>query len=79
MRTHVDWPEVRLSMPAPLLRSCTVRAGDKVFRIENNRRTLLYIPLPEGIRQVTLSDLEAWGGGETGLFSIDAAREADHG
>lgn len=75
MRTHIDWPEARLSMPARLLRGCTVTAGGSVYRVENNRRALLTLPLPEGARQVTLSDLTAWGGGEVGLFSIDAARE----
>ena len=79
MRTHVDWPEARVSMPARLLKSCTVTAGDTVFRVENNRRALLWIPLPAGARQAVLSDLTAWGGGGVGLFGVDAAREAIHG
>ena len=78
MRTHVDWPEARLSMPARLLRSCTVTAGDIVYHIGNNISALLFIPLPEGIRQVTLSDLTAWGGGDVGLFGADAARGEFH-
>ena len=78
MRTHVDWPEARVSMPARLLKSCTVTAGDAVFRVENNRRALLLIPLPAEARQVVLSDLTAWGGGDVGLFGVDAAREAMH-
>ena len=78
MRTHVDRPEARLSMPARLLRSCTVTAGDTTYPIENNIRALLFIPLPEGTRQVTLSDLTAWGGGDVGLFSADAARGEFH-
>lgn len=78
MRTNIDWPEARVSMPACLLRSCTVTAEGVSFRVENNRRALLRIPLPPEARTVTLSDLTAWGGGEVRLFSADAAREEPH-
>ena len=78
MRTNVDWPEARVSMPAYLLRSCTVTAGGMSFRVENNRRALLRIQLPPDARTVTLSDLTAWGGGDVRLFSADAAREDSH-
>ena len=62
-------------MPANLLKRCTVTAetadGSHSWTVENNRRALLYIPLPEGTRRVTLADLESWGGQSAGIFSCD--------
>ena len=74
MRTHIDEDTV-VSMPANLLKRCTVTAetadGSHSWTVENNRRALLYIPLPEGTRRVTLADLESWGGQSAGIFSCD--------
>lgn len=74
MRTHIDENTV-VSMPKNLLRSCTVIAetdgGVHSLKIDNNRRALLLIPLPENTRQVTLQNLESWGGEQTGIFSCD--------
>ena len=74
MRTHIDEDTV-VSMPANLLKRCTVTAetadGSHSWTVENNRRALLYIPLPEGTRRVTLADMESWGGQSAGIFSCD--------
>ena len=74
MRTHIDENTV-VAMPKNLLKSCTVTVqtpdGSQSFRIENNRRSLLYIKLPENTRRVTLEKLESWGGAQTGFFSCD--------
>jgi len=74
MRTHIDENTV-VSMPKNLLKSCTVTVqtpdGSQSWKIQNNRRSLLYIKLPENTRQVTLENLESWGGEQTGIFSCD--------
>jgi len=74
MRTHIDENTV-VSMPKNLLKSCTVTVqtpdGSQSWKIQNNRRSLLYIKLPENTRQVTLENLESWGGEKTGFFSCD--------
>ena len=74
MRTHIDEDTV-VSMPANLLKRCTITVetadGSHSWTVENNRRALLYIPLPEGTRRVTLADLESWGGQSAGIFSCD--------
>ena len=79
MRTHVDWPEKTVSMPANLMRSCTLTAvnaqgGETVIPMENNRRVVLHIALPEDTVAVRLTELVSWGGEEVRLFSADAAR-----
>ena len=73
MRTHID-ENTHVAMPATLLKSCTITArtvdGEVSWKLENNRQSLLRIPLPAGTTSVTLSDLTSWG--ETiGLFSCD--------
>ena len=74
MRTHIDENTV-VSMPKNLLKSCTVTVetsnGVQIRKIENNRRALLIISLPEDARRVTLEAMESWGGEETGIFSCD--------
>lgn len=79
MRTHIDWPEKRVSMPANLLRGCTITAcaadGTETFiPVENNRRVVLNIALPENTVQVTFTNVTAWNSDEVRVFSIDAAR-----
>jgi len=79
MRTHIDWPEKKVSMPANLLRACTVtvRAADgteTVLSIENNRRVVLNIALPENAVSVTFTDVTAWNSDEVRVFSIDAGK-----
>ena len=74
MRTHID-ENTAVSMPKNLLKGCTVTAqtpdGIQSWKIENNRQSLLYIPLPEDTHRVTLENLESWGGEQTGIFSCD--------
>ena len=74
MRTHID-ENTAVSMPKNLLKGCTVTAqtpdGIQSWKIENNRLSLLYIPLPEDTHRVTLENLESWGGEQTGIFSCD--------
>ena len=74
MRTHID-ETTKVAMPENLLKSCTVTAetaeGSRVWRIENNRQALRYLDLPKGTVRVLLSQLESWGGKETGIFSCD--------
>ena len=74
MRTHID-ENTKVAMPENLLKSCTVAAetaeGNQVWRIENNRQALRYLDLPKGTVRVLLSQLESWGGKETGIFSCD--------
>lgn len=79
MRTHIDLPEARVSMPANLLRSCTVTVRRKdgtqtAYSIKENRRVVLNLPLPRDAAAVNLSDLASWGGGSVSFFSVDAAR-----
>ena len=79
MRTHIDWPEKRVSMPANLLRGCTImaRASDgteTLIPVENNRRVVLNIALPENTVQVTFTNVTAWNSDEVRVFSVDAAR-----
>ena len=79
MRTHIDLPEARVKMPANLLRSCTVTVGRKdgthtAYTIEENRRVVLNLPLPQDAAAVNLSDLASWGGESVSFFSVDAAR-----
>ena len=74
MRTHVD-ENTKVAMPGNLLKSCTVTAetavGTRTWCVENNRKALLYLDLPENTHGVTLSVLESWGGEKTGFFSCD--------
>ena len=79
MRSHIDWPEKKVSMPANLMRACTVTAvnaqgRETVIPVENNRRVVLHIALPEDTVSVCLAGLTSWGGEEVRLFSADAAR-----
>ena len=79
MRTHIDWPEKRVSMPANLLRACTVTAisadgKETAIPVENNRRVVLRIALPEDTVRVTITGLKAWNSDEVRVFSVDAAR-----
>lgn len=80
MRTHVNWPEEEVHMPARLLRSCAVSvvtsddheiAG---WQICENRRPRLYLDIPEGAAQVRLHSMRSWGGEGVSIFSCDAAR-----
>lgn len=79
MRTHIDQPEVRVKMPANLLRGCTVVVCRKdgaqtIYAIEENRRAVLTLPLPQDAASVMLSGLASWGGERVNFFSVDAAR-----
>lgn len=79
MRTHVDLPEAKVKMPAHLLRSCTVsvccKGGAQTrYTVEENRRALVFLPLPPDAETVTLSALTSWGGECVNFFSVDAAR-----
>ncbi len=79
MRAHIHWPEKRVSMPANLLRACTVTARtadgtESVIPVTDNRQIVLNLPLPENTVSVTLTDLMAWGDEEVRVFSIDAAK-----
>lgn len=82
MRAHIHWPEKLVSMPANLLRACTVTAHtadgkDIVLSASDNRKIVLNIHLPENTVSVTFTNLVAWGGGEVRVFSIDASKITD--
>ena len=79
MRTHIDWPEKRVSMPANLLRSCRVvfvdsQGNETTAEIRDNHRVLLRLPLPENVAAVRLEKLESWGGNETRFYSCDTSQ-----
>lgn len=79
MRTHIDWPEKKVSMPANMLRDCIIAAigaegGETLIPVKNNHRTVLTVALPENTVRVIIREVTSWGGGETRLFSADAAR-----
>lgn len=79
MRAHIHWPEKRVSMPANLLRACTVTARtsdgtETVIPVTDNRQIVLSIPLPDNTISVILTDLVAWESNEVRVFSIDAAK-----
>jgi hypothetical protein len=79
MRTHVNFPEDEVRMPANLLKSCKVIAvnanGEETeIAVANNRKVCFALPLPEGTVAVRLADLASWGGKEVRFFGCDAAR-----
>lgn len=79
MRTHIDWPQAHLNMPARLLRSCTVTIRRKdgaqtTFPIKENRRVVMVLPLPQDTEEVALTQLASWGDDGISFFSVDAAR-----
>ena len=76
MRGQIFRDQKPLSMPAPLLRSACVRCvledgSETRFRIGDNRRPLLRIPLPDGAVRVFVEDLVPWGGEQAGLYGVD--------
>ncbi len=79
MRTHINWPESRVHMPANLLRNChvTIQLADGTtqrYHMTDNHQTVRLLPLPAQAVAVTLSQLNSWGGQEVRFFSVDAAR-----
>ena len=79
MRTHVNFPEDEVRMPANLLKSCTVTAvkadgTESSWQIENNRRVCFTVALPEDTAAVRLTELVSWGGNEVRFFGCDAAK-----
>ena len=79
MRTHVNFPEDEVRMPANLLKSCKVIAvnadgAETEIAVANNRKVCFALPLPEGTVAVCLAELASWGGKEVRFFGCDAAR-----
>ena len=76
MRAQIFRDASPLNMPAPLLRSACVRCvledgSERLTFIENNRRAMLRIPLPDGAVRIFVEKLVPWGGEQVGLYGVD--------
>ncbi len=79
MRSHVIKDMKPLKMPENLLKSCRIifetAAGQQVLTIAENRRHLLWIPVPDDALAVIIEDMKAWGNSLTNIFSCDVTTE----
>ena len=77
MRTHIFLNDPPLKLPRGLIKALTLRAFDAegretVTKVDDNRRALLFLPLPKGARRAELTFTAVWQGETAGLYALEA-------
>ena len=79
LRSHVVMDMKPLNMPARLMKNCRImfetQMGQESSQIEDNHQHILWIPIPDTATAMEIQDIQAWGGGDTSIFSCDIASE----